>query len=508
MAPTAWPRWRPASAIARRQATSPSMACSTISSAVSSWPRLERSSSTSASPAAKVSRQPRLPQRHMRAVLVDGQVADLAGGAAGAVEQAPADDQPGADAGGHLQVDEVGGALVRHPRTARPARPGWRRCPRARARPGGPPSPRATCRPSQPGRIADEPTWPEGPWMGPGRPRPTPSSCGRRHVGALEHLLHELGGGVHAVRGVVALLHLAPVLGQQRVREVGHHHGQVALAEVDAQRRAGARAQADRGGRAARAAGRRVAVGAGPVHHQALVAHLGHQAGDRGARQPGVAGHVGPAGHAELAQRVDHAAPVQLAHGRRRIAVSLSPTAARVSIVTRRLCQGRGQIHREFRLQFGPEPTAVQPAASVQGVRCTADGGVMLTPTRTRRARGAQDDRVQRGRHLRGRHRRRGPGDRAARRPRELARAGHRRPGHGRRWRCFAGPRMPRRVAGRVRPHRRGLHRLRAGHHPRRAHRRRGALHVAGAVDVLLLRARGRGVHRRLRGAGPGRGAG
>ena len=55
-----------------------------------------------------------------------------------------------------------------------------------------------------------------------------------------------------------------------------------------------------------------------------------------------------------------------------------------------------------------------------------------------------------------------------------------------------AGPRMPRQLAGRVRPTRRGGASPTPSPRPGRALRRRGPLHVAGAVDVLLLRPRGR----------------
>ena len=51
---------------------------------------------------ARVSRQPWLPQRQTGPSSVDDGVADLAGGAADAVREAAAGDEPAADAGGDL----------------------------------------------------------------------------------------------------------------------------------------------------------------------------------------------------------------------------------------------------------------------------------------------------------------------------------------------------------------------------------------------------------------------
>ena len=87
-----------------------------------------------------------------RALGVDEHVAELAGHPAPAAVQPAAEDQPGADARGHLEVDEVGraaaGAVGRAPR----ARRGSRRCRRRRARRGGGASPpRRRRRPSRAG---------------------------------------------------------------------------------------------------------------------------------------------------------------------------------------------------------------------------------------------------------------------------------------------------------------------------------------------------------------------
>ena len=94
---------------------------------------------------------------------------DLAGRAAGAAEQAPADDQPGADAVGHLEVDEVRAIPPGAPRRARRARRGWRRSRRGRAGRGAPASRRWLARPTQPGRMDAEPTVPVTEWIGPGQ---------------------------------------------------------------------------------------------------------------------------------------------------------------------------------------------------------------------------------------------------------------------------------------------------------------------------------------------------
>ncbi len=192
-------------------------------------------------------------------------------------------------------------------------------------------------------------------------------------------------------------------------------------------------AQADRGGRAAGAAGRGVAVGTGPVDHQALVAHLGDQAGDGGPRQPGVAGHVGPAGHPELAQRVDHAAPVQLAHGRRRLTCPSPHTAARVSIVTSALCQGRGQIRRNSPA-IRPDRDSGPPPGRGRSRRAAERPmvAVMLTPSEHAAREERKTIAYSAAAIFVGAIAIAGRRDGDARRSRELDRAGHRRPGPGR----------------------------------------------------------------------------
>ena len=63
-----------------------------------------------------------------RALLVEGEVADLAGRAARAVEEPVVDDDAGADAGGDLHEDRAGVAARRAAGGARRSRRGWRRC--------------------------------------------------------------------------------------------------------------------------------------------------------------------------------------------------------------------------------------------------------------------------------------------------------------------------------------------------------------------------------------------
>ena len=66
-------------------------------------------------PDASASRQPRAPHAHRRAVGLDDHVADVAGVAVGAVEQAAVEHDAAADAGGHDHGDEVALAHRRAP---------------------------------------------------------------------------------------------------------------------------------------------------------------------------------------------------------------------------------------------------------------------------------------------------------------------------------------------------------------------------------------------------------
>ncbi len=146
---------------------------------------------------------------------------------------------PRADAGGELQVDERRSVAARRPRWTPPGRRGSRRC---RARPASPSRSlmrSAACVPAQPGRIADEPTTPLR-CTGPGRPMPTPSTRLAVRARVVEQQLHELGRAADRPVGLVVVRQLAPLLGEHLVGQVGEGDGQVALAEVDADREAGA----------------------------------------------------------------------------------------------------------------------------------------------------------------------------------------------------------------------------------------------------------------------------
>ena len=210
------PTWRPASAIARRQPASPSAARASTSPASRSSPQAAAQQLDHRRPGGEVSRQPRLPQRQMSPRLVEDRVADLARRAAGAVEQAPVDDQPGADAGGHLEVDEVARTPARRP-SALGQRAEVGVVVDVDGQAEAAPHLVAARTPTQPGRMDAEPTVPVDRWIGPGSPRPTPSTRSRRHAGLAQQLAHELGGGVQALGGGVVVLHLAPALGQHRV---------------------------------------------------------------------------------------------------------------------------------------------------------------------------------------------------------------------------------------------------------------------------------------------------
>ena len=121
-------------------------------------------------------------------------------------------------------------------------------------------------------------------------PHADAEQAARVHAGRLQHALDELGRLLDARVGVVVVRHLAPLLGEQLVGEVGERDGQVALAEVDADREAGARIERDQRGRAA------AAGGGGPVgvavDDHALGLEAGDDRRDGRARQAGLAREV------------------------------------------------------------------------------------------------------------------------------------------------------------------------------------------------------------------------
>ncbi len=115
------------------------------------------------------------------------------------------------------------------------------------------------------------------------------------------------------------LVELAPLLGEHVVGQVGHRHGQVALAQVDAHGQSGRGVERDQVGRAAAAPRGRVAVGLAR-HHQPLVLELGHDVRHRRAGQSGAPGDPGPAGYSGGAHGSHHAGPVGPAQGAQRTA--------------------------------------------------------------------------------------------------------------------------------------------------------------------------------------------
>ena len=122
-------------------------------------------------PDASASRQPCAPQPHTRAVGLDDDVADVAGVAGGAVEQAAVEHDPAADAGRHDHGDEV--ALAARPRPPSPRRgpAPWRRCRRTPAARSGRPSRSRSGKSRHAGMLSGDTVSPPGA-IGP--PQPTP----------------------------------------------------------------------------------------------------------------------------------------------------------------------------------------------------------------------------------------------------------------------------------------------------------------------------------------------
>ena len=94
--------------------------------------------------------------------------------------EAPADHEPGADAGAEADVDDVGEAAAGAEGRPRRARRGSRRCRPGRGGRAARRASRARDLPAQPGRITAEPTVPVRRSIGPGRPTPAPTSCATR----------------------------------------------------------------------------------------------------------------------------------------------------------------------------------------------------------------------------------------------------------------------------------------------------------------------------------------
>ena len=232
------PTTRPASAITRRQPRSPSRASASISATVRS-PWLRRSSSSSAPVEAAVSRQPRLPQRQTAPSRVDEHVAELAGHAAPAAVQAAAEDEPGADARGDLEVDEVRRAAAGAVRRTRASAPRLASLSTLTGTSSRRRSSSAAATPTQPGRIADEPMTPSDWSIGPGRPSPAPITRERSMPASASTSSISSQRDVEALLRRVVGVQRHGALGDDRRGQVGDGDAHVAVAEVDAERGAG-----------------------------------------------------------------------------------------------------------------------------------------------------------------------------------------------------------------------------------------------------------------------------
>ena len=115
--------------------------------------------------------------------------------------------------------------------------------------------------------------------IGPGRPRPDADHVAARDARLAEHLLHQLGRRVEPGLGRVVGAHRPLGLGEDRVAQVGGRHPQVALPEVDPDRRAGRAAERQQPRRPAALRRRAAAVLALLEHPLAL--ELAHDARHR-----------------------------------------------------------------------------------------------------------------------------------------------------------------------------------------------------------------------------------
>ena len=126
----------------------------------------------------------------------------------------------------------------------------------------------------------------------------------------VEDPLDELGGSVEALIGGVVDIHLAPGLGEHRVREIGDGDPQMTMAEVQPDRQARRSVERDHD---RRPAGMRLARGLTvTLTGEAGLEQVGDDRGDRRSREPGHPGQLGPARQATLAQSIDDALAVAL----------------------------------------------------------------------------------------------------------------------------------------------------------------------------------------------------
>ena len=230
-----------------------------------------------------VSRQPRLPQRQTMPSGSTSTCPSSPASPAAAAVQAAVEDQAGADPGGDLQVDQVAGVaagaerglgqraevrvVVDHHRDVEPA---------AHLGGGGHPDPAGQDRGRADRAVA------------------LVDRAGQAHAGADhglagdarvgQRLDHELGGHLEAFLRVVVGIQRAGALGEDRAGEVGDRDAQVAVAEVDADGRAGARVEREQD---RRAAALRAVRGAGlrALDHEPVGLQVGDEAGDGGAAE-------------------------------------------------------------------------------------------------------------------------------------------------------------------------------------------------------------------------------
>ena len=201
---TATPRWRPASSSTRRQPRSPSRASRDDVAQPQRPVRGRRGRPRRACGADEGLEAAAVAAPADRAVLVDRQVADLAGRARAAPEQLAAEDEAGTHAVGDLDVDPVLNPLQRTASSARRARRGWRCCPATTGarepalhllgrRP--PHATRAGCPRS--------PTWPDTLSTGAGSPTPTALMSGIVLPAFSTRSSDQPRGPLHALVGVV-----------------------------------------------------------------------------------------------------------------------------------------------------------------------------------------------------------------------------------------------------------------------------------------------------------------
>ncbi len=261
---------------------------------------------------ARVSRQPVVAASADGAVLSDDGVADLAGRPPHAVRQAPAGDEPAADAGGDLEVGDLGAALRRAPcELGKGAQVGvvldGHRQVEPRAGLGR--------------RVDSDPA---------GQDRRVPDRAGQAvdrrrkahdradhpaavQLGLVEDLVDEVACLRKALAGRRVDVELAPALGEHGVREVRHGDSQVAMAEVDRQRDAGGRVEGDHhAGAAGVCLAFRLAVA---LDREAGVDQVADDRGDRRAGELRCAGELRTARDAPLSQRFDHQPTVAFPQG-------------------------------------------------------------------------------------------------------------------------------------------------------------------------------------------------